>query len=179
MGPIRRLELGSTLEHPVLNRVERSYHEDCLILYGYLRQRGYRRIGLALSEQRRRFMHSVPEAALLLHQARVKDADAVPPLPEADFHPNGYRRWLNQERPDVSVFCPSDIPVEIPTQTRTPAVYLSAVEPHQTGLVPDIDLMTRDAVHFLHQMVVPGVRGQPVRCCSHAYRNIFQPGTTA
>ncbi len=102
-----------------------------------------------------------------------------PPLSDGDFHPKGCRGWLKREHPDVAIFYQSNVPSEIPGQARTPTAYLSAVDPHQTGLVPDIALMTKDAVRFLHQMVVSGERGQPVRCCSHAYRNIFQTGTTA
>jgi hypothetical protein len=124
-------------------------------------------------------MRAVADAALLLHVAKHPDACAVPPLSDGDFHPKGYRDWLKREHPDVAIFYQSDVPSEIPGLARTPTAYLSAVDPHQTGLVPDIALMTKDAVRFLHQMVVSGERGQPVRCCSHAYRNIFQTGTTA
>lgn len=174
------VELGSTLKSPVLRRVERDYFEDCLMLYRYLQERGYRRLGLAIRERRRGILRGVPDAALLYFCQRHTKMEVVAPLAESAFHTKGFRMWLKQERPDVVIQYQSDISGEVPTDPiPVPTAYLSAVQPGQTGLVPDLELMTRDAVSLLHQMVVTGEWGPPLRPCIHAYRNLFQIGISA
>lgn len=179
-GKFAAVELGSTLRSPVLRRVERDYYEDCLRLYGYLRSKGYRRIGLAIRQQRRAILRGVVDASLLYFCQQYPDVRAVVPLEDSDFDANGFRLWMERENPDVMIQYQSDNSLEIPAGTvRMPTAYLSAVEPQQTGLVADLEMMTHDAVSLLYQMLVSGEWGPPVRPSIHAYRNLFQIGSSA
>jgi LacI family transcriptional regulator len=178
------VEIGSTLDFPKLHRVERQFFEDCRHLYAHLHQRRRRRIGLALSPQRRRFLRDIPEAALLLHTEQTPGAERVLPLPPGDWTSPGFRAWLEREKPDCLVVYENE-PVSwlqaVPRRKagRLGIAHLSVARRHETGLVPDIAAMVKDAVQLLHQMIASGERGQPRRRRSHGFRNLLQAGRTA
>lgn len=177
------VEIGTTLRHPRLHRVERLFFEDCCELFELLRVKGRRRIGIALSARRRYFMRNIPEAALLLHLRQNAASQHVEPLPSADWNRAGFLAWLKKEKPDCIVVYESDL---MPWLKSAPATvragigtaYLSAYKPEQTGLVADVSTMVRESISMIHWMIQTGERGIPVRCRSHGFRNLLQEGTT-
>jgi LacI family transcriptional regulator len=176
------VEIGATLEHPRLHRVNREFFEDSLLLYQHLYQLGHRRIGLALSAARRQFMRHVPEAALLLFAQRHQEVCPLAPLGE--FSQAAFMQWLKKEKPDVILLYepgPLDwldaLKLKIP---RDLAVgFFTTFASHQTGLSPDVRAMVRDAMRMLNDMILAGEWGQPVRRRTHSYQHQLQTGRTA
>lgn len=178
------VEIGSTLDFPRLHRVERQFFEDCRNLYEHLHKRGRHRIGLALSPQRRRFLRDIPEAALLLHIHQTPGAKPVPPLTSTEWNRAGFLSWLEREKPDCLLIYENEPVTWLQSAPRrlaakTGVARLSVSRRHETGLVPDIAAMVKDAVHLLHQMIASGDRGQPRRRRTHGFRNLLQVGRTA
>lgn len=179
------VEIGSTLQGPRLHRVERDYYEDLLELYTRLHKLGYRRIGLALDTARSNFLRQMPHATLLLFSNSHPEMVAIPPLlTEYKWTADGLQKWLEEQTPDVVIVYEPIVPQWLTKLgTRVPSdlalAHLSAHGRNQTGLVPDIELMVKDAVQMLHRMVDGGEWGLPKRCRSHAFRNLYNPGKTA
>ena len=182
-GKFSAVEIGTTLKHPSLHRVERLFFEDCRELYELLRSKGRRRIGLALDARRRFIMRDIPEATLLLHLQRDPGSKHVAPLPPDAWNRAGFLAWMNRQKPDCIVVYDDD-PIHwlksAPASVRAGVgtAYLSVSKPGQTGLVPDVATMVRESVGMLHWMIQTGERGVPVRCRSHGFRNLLQKGKT-
>lgn len=170
------VELGMTLETPLLNRIERSYVEDLPQLYHTLHARGFRRIGLALSGPRRAYLHHLPEALLLLFCKQVPEQIKVSPLAPQSYHPRGFLEWVAAERPDAVIVYEQE-PVswlESVSEPHPKLIFLDAPGPGQWGMEADISLMVRDAIRLLLAMIHSGEWGEPERCRSHAYRHLFR-----
>ncbi len=178
------VELGSTLQNPSLHRVERGFYDDLLELYGYLRDLGYRRIGIALPKMRLEFMRHMPESTLLFFERNHLDMQPVLPMHLShEWSARGLNRWLRDQKPDVLLVYEPQIPRWLAkTKTRVPrdigVVYLSSQGGKKSGLLPDIGLMAKEAIHLLARMVEGGEWGIPRRPRSHRFRNIFCPGGT-
>ena len=182
-GRFSAVEIGTTLRHPSLHRVERLFFEDCRELFKLLTANGRQRIGIALNARRSYFMRNIPEAALLLHLRHHADSQYVEPLPPENWNRAGFLAWLKKEKPDCIVVYEND-PIDwlksAPASVRAGvgSAYLSASKPEQTGLVADVTTMVRECIGMLHWMIQTGERGIPARCRSHGFRNILQKGKT-
>lgn len=182
-GKFSAVEIGTTLRHPSLHRVERLFFEDCRELFELLKTKGRRRIGIALDARRRFIMRDIPEATLLLHLQRDSSSEHVAPLPTDAWNRAGFLAWMKKEKPDCIVVYDAD-PIRwlksAPTSVRAGVgtAYLSVSKPEQTGLVPDVATMIRESVGMLHWMIQTGERGIPARCRSHGFRNLLQKGRT-
>jgi LacI family transcriptional regulator len=178
------VELGSTIQKPLLHRVERGFYDDLLEAYGHLRAWGYHRIGLALPPVRNKFMRQMPEATLLYFQQEHSDMMPVAPMHVShEWSREGIARWLHEEKPDVILVYEPDAPrwlaelkVRVPRDLGV--FYLSSTGGRQSGLVPDLDLLTGEAVHLLIRMVGGAEWGLPRRARSHRFRNLFHRGAT-
>ena len=177
------VEIGTTLRHPSLHRVERLFFEDCRELFVLLRTKGRRRIGIALDARRRFIMRDIPEATLLLHLQGDSSSEHVAPLPTDAWNRAGFLAWMKKEKPDCIVVYDAD-PIRwlksAPANVRAGVgtAYLSVSKPEQTGLVPDVSTMIRESVGMLHWMIRTGERGIPARGRSHGFRNLLQKGRT-
>ena len=78
------VEIGATIQNVNLHRVERGFYDDLLELYETLHAQGYRRIGIALTESRLKFMRQMPEATAFL--SKSPSGNAVCKADEG-FHP--------------------------------------------------------------------------------------------
>ena len=174
------VEIGATIQNVNLHRVERGFYDDLLELYETLHAQGYRRIGIALTESRLKFMRQMPEATLLFFQSRHPEMQSVKPM--RDFTQDGLQHWLEEQKPDViMIYEPvSDwldaLKIRVPRDLGV--VYLHSTKKSQTGLLPDVNLLCKEAVHLLIRMVEGGEWGLPSRPRSHRFRNIFNLGRT-
>lgn len=178
------VELGSTIQKPLLHRVERGFYDDILEAFGHLRAGGYRRIGLALHAERLEFMRHMPEATLLYFQKKHPDMVPVAPMHVAhEWSREGLESWLREQKPDVILVYEPDVPQWLKElKVRVPrdlgVFYLSSTGGRQSGLVPDLDLLTGEAVHLLIRMVGGAEWGIPRRARSHRFHNLFNQGAT-
>lgn len=178
------VELGSTIQKPLLQRVERGFYDDLLEAFARLRAAGYRRIGLALQPVRLEFMRHMPEATLLYFQQ--EHPDMVPVVPMHVVQPwsrAGLERWLRAEKPDVVLVYEPDVPQWLSgLKVRVPrdlgVFYLSSTGGRQSGLVPDLNLLAGEAVHLLVRLVGGAEWGLPRRARSLWFRNLFHRGAT-
>lgn len=178
------VEIGTTIQEPSLHQVARSYYDDLLAVYEHLRAKSYRRIGIALSDTRREYMRHMPEATLLLFQQQHPEMQPVTPMSSMqEWNPQGLKRWLKEQKPDVMLVYETAVPawlrrLKIRVPQELGVVYLNSLGGRQTGLVPDTNLLAREAIHFLVRLVEAGEWGLPSRARSHRFRNIFNTGET-
>ncbi len=178
------VELGSTISKPSLHRVERGYYDDLLELYDRLHRAGYRRIGLAMPENRLEYMRHMPEATLLVFQKQHPEIHYITPMTAShEWSQAGFKHWLKEQKPDVILIYESQVlswlrhpKIRVPQDLGV--VFLDSLGQTQTGLVPDINLLAREAIHLLVRLVQSGEWGLPRRARSHRFRNIFNPGKT-
>jgi LacI family transcriptional regulator len=178
------VELGTTLQQPLLHRVERGFYDDLRAAYDHLRTCGYRRIGLAMTKTRLEFMRHMPEATLLYFQQEHPEMIPIPPLTAAhEWSQAGLRDWLREQKPDVLVVYDEEVWRWLPRlKIRVPqdigVFYLSSNGGSQSGLVPDVNLLTREAIHLLNRLVERAEWGLPHHARSHRFNNFFHPGAT-
>lgn len=178
------VEMGTALNWPNLHRFARESYDDLLDLYAQLKDRGYRRIGFALSPLRLEFMHHTPESTFLLFRQWHPEMKLVKPMAAfGEWNAQGLRRWLRDERPDVILIYEPDVhdwlrraKVRMPRDLSV--VHLNSNGRDQSGLIPDTTLMAKEAVGKLVRMVEGGEWGVPRRRCLHAFRNLFHAGRT-
>lgn len=95
------VEIGQTLFDSKLTNITRDSVEDFHAMFMELLVRGYKRIGLAVSN-REEIRHGwVILSAFLTFQYRNPKIAHLPPLPH--FNTNNLGKWLKRSRPDVIV----------------------------------------------------------------------------
>lgn len=96
---------GLTVQYPPVHRVVSSHYEDMHLLLTELRRRGYRRIGLVLSEALSARVDRAWLASFFVHEHDVAPEGRVPALitPEAAGE-ESFVRWYTDHRPDVILF---------------------------------------------------------------------------
>ncbi len=101
---------GVTIVEPALHRVISSHYDDIRLVAAELARRGYRRLGLVLSEEHNNRVDCAWLAGLHVHQRDQPAGERVPPLIAA---PGGERAqfgaWFAAHRPEALLF--SDLPV--------------------------------------------------------------------
>jgi len=178
------VEIGPTLQKPLLHRVVRGYYDDLVESYGHLWASGYRRIGIALSRQRLDFMRHMPEATLLYFQQEHPEMLPVAPMHVAhEWSQDGLRCWLREQKPDVILVYEPDVPGWLSSlKIRVPrdlgVFYLDSTGGRQSGLVPDVDLMVTQAVCKLVRKVKAAKWGVPRRASTQLFNNLFNQGAT-
>jgi len=101
---------GVTIVKPALHRVISAHYDDIRLVAAELARRGYRRLGLVLSEELNGRVDCAWLAGLHVHQRSQPPGERVPPLivaPTAD--PAAFAAWCTAHRPEVLLF--SDLPV--------------------------------------------------------------------
>lgn len=95
--------IGYSMVAPRLHRVGSHHLHGTREAIRQLYRRGYRRIGLCISQDvNLRFDHSCIEA-MVYHQYRTPRKNWVKPLIHTDFSEKATLRWLEKERPDSIV----------------------------------------------------------------------------
>lgn len=95
------VEIGQTLEDSLLPRIVRDHIGDYLGMLQDLRVRGYRRIGLGITDwEEARHQWSILAAYLAFHD-RHPDQTALGVLPS--FGKDAFLAWIKRTRPDVVV----------------------------------------------------------------------------
>jgi LacI family transcriptional regulator len=114
---------GLTVAHPAVHRVVSSHYEDMQRVLQELARRGYRRIGLVLSEALSVRVDRAWLAAFLLHQNEAPLRERVPALitrlTDEEVH---FQEWYAAHRPEVILFSDQPIPAWVQAlDLRVPA----------------------------------------------------------
>jgi LacI family transcriptional regulator len=179
------VELGHSLWHPALTRVERDLADDFARMFTEIRKRGYRRIGLAMNrddEVRRRW--GVLAAYLLFHH-RNPDLPALRPLEDvAGYTKRNLLRWVRQEKPEVIVVNGSE-PLDwlqeagwrFPEDIAVCRIDCIPGRP-ETGLAADYEQMGCAVVNLLSSALERGELGLPERPGVLSIPNRWNEGST-
>ncbi|AHF90740.1 LacI family transcriptional regulator [Opitutaceae bacterium TAV5] len=181
------VELGRALWSPSLPRVDREITDDFFGMFAEIRQRGYQRIGLAMShtdEVRRRW--SVL-ATYLLFQHQNRDLPALRPLEEEDgrdYSAKALERWIEREKPDVIVVNGSE-PLDwlreagwrVPEDVALCRIDCLPDRP-ETGLAGNYEQMGASAVDLLSSALERGELGLLTYPGVHSTPNRWHEGET-
>lgn len=108
---------GVTIVKPALHRVISSHYDDIRLVAAELSRRGYRRIGLVLSEELNGRVDCAWLAGLHVHQRAQPSAERVPPLIASRGGDRAqFNAWFDAHGPEVLLF--SDLPVPAWVETR-------------------------------------------------------------
>lgn len=176
------VEIGQTLESPELPRVMRDHPDDYAGLFEELRARGYRRIGLAISDWEERRHRWAILSAYLTFQYRNPGIVFLRPLDEVDPYPvdEDIGRWFERERPDVVVTLGPELGTWLRKRglTLPGDVGLCRIDCMEgrpdTGLRPDYAAIGRSAVTLLTSYLEHGEgderrKRRPVLCIPHSW----------
>jgi LacI family transcriptional regulator len=155
-----------------------------------LRARGYRRVGLFVSEWHNRHTGRQYEAAFRLQMEGWPQADRVTPLitPESTSDTGQaalLQAWVARERPDV-VLCGMGQTCEwlrgaglrIPEDIGVAHIWLSDDTPEWTGLDPDLEAVGKAAVDLVIAQMQANARGQPAKIHRLSFLGRWADGTT-
>jgi DNA-binding LacI/PurR family transcriptional regulator len=96
--------LGRSLEQPQLHIVANNQFYSMRLCFDVLQQRGYRRIGLALSKQQDDRVFNLYSGGFLTSQLNCCDpGDWIPPLIQDRFDKVAFLNWFERERPDAVI----------------------------------------------------------------------------
>ena len=179
------IEIGHALWAPDLPRVERDLADDYVRMFDRLRDRGYRRIGLAMNiddEKRRRWALLSP---YLLFQHRNPDLPILSPLEdEGEYNPATLQRWMRRERPDVIVVNGPEPLAWLRAAGKTPPAdigvcRIDCVEGHpESGLRANYEQMGGAAVSLLTSSLERGELGPPALRPVLGIPNTWHEGST-
>lgn len=156
-----------------------------------LRQRGYRRIGMAVGRYDEIATRDLYSAGCLIEQAGLPPEDRIPPLhfdyadrvQEADPK---LRAWVRQYRPQVVVSNWSEIlPMAVATGLRVPeelacaCLCLSDPDPRVAGVIQNHHAVGRRAAEMLAIAAKSEQRGIPARPAAVRIAGRWQDGASA
>lgn len=95
--------IGTSVREPVLHRVSHNHHVGCRVACAKLREKGFRRIGFAMSPWMDQRMDVRWKAAYLASQLDWPEEDRLPPLIVGEDQEDAYRAWKDKHRPDVVI----------------------------------------------------------------------------
>ncbi|MFA6286737.1 MAG: LacI family DNA-binding transcriptional regulator [Opitutaceae bacterium] len=175
------VEIGQTLGPPALLRVFRDSADDYAGMFGELRLRGYRRIGLATTDHEEIRRHWAVLSAYLTFHHRNPGQVSPPALPSGA--PKDFHRWLSREKPDVIVVNGSHMRDWLrETGWKLPGdiglCRIDAFSGHDSGLRPDYAGMGRAAVGALAANLERGEIGPPSAPPTLCIPNAWHEGTT-
>ena len=93
--------IGTSLHEPVMHRVAPNHFQGCVLAFERLRERGFRRIGFALSPEVNERVEGKWLGAFLFCQQRLPANERVAPLIAAGKEREAFVRWLQNEKPEV------------------------------------------------------------------------------
>ncbi|EIP97855.1 transcriptional regulator [Opitutaceae bacterium TAV1] len=182
---IAAVTVGRSLAAPLLPRVERESPEELFEVFEKIRDRGYRRIGLALSqadEERRRWN---VRGSYLLFCDKNRDVPALAPLAERHpWSPDGLQQWLREEKPDAIVVNEGAAfdwlqaaGVRVPEDVALCRLDCMPGRP-ETGLAADHRSMGMEAANMLCDALEHGEIGMPATPKIVTLRNLWHEGVT-
>lgn len=93
--------IGSSLHEPVMHRVSQNHFQGCVLAFERLRERGFRRIGMALSPEINERVEGKWLGAFLFCQHRLPASERVAPRIAAPEDEAGFVRWAREEKLDA------------------------------------------------------------------------------
>lgn len=95
------VKIGTSLHEPVMHRVAPSHFRGCVLAFARLRERGLRRIGLALSPEMNNRVEGKWLGAFLFCQQRLPANERVTQLIAESEDREAFFRWLQHEKPEA------------------------------------------------------------------------------
>jgi LacI family transcriptional regulator len=113
--------IAFSLANPAIHRASNDQYHSILTAIQQLRSRGYRRIGLAITEEQDVRVQRKWSAGYLVDQQALDPADRVPPLLASGQFSRAFSDWYRANKPDAILTqearCPeylSDLGVKVP-----------------------------------------------------------------
>jgi LacI family transcriptional regulator len=93
--------IAFSLASPVIHRASNDQYHSILMAIEQLRARGYRRIGLAITEEQDVRVQRKWSAGYLVDQQSLKPGDRVPSLLVSGQFGRAFQEWFQEHRPDA------------------------------------------------------------------------------
>ena len=160
---------GYTLASPRLNTVISTQYQDMLLTMQRVRAKGYRRIGLMLSQEHDlRTNHNYHAGYLIALQA-APEAARLPPFSGAYDDRRKFSEWRRQHRPDAVIACGGpqcvetlrQLRIKVPADLGLAFPNLAAATAELAGVVEKSVEIGAVAVDVLVAMMQRGERGVP------------------
>jgi DNA-binding LacI/PurR family transcriptional regulator len=177
--------IGYTLAHPVLNRVQIDHYHGALWLFRYLRNLGYRRIGLALPARVELRHHSIFKAVFAMYREELPPAERVRNHLPDEWSERAFLVWYRREKPDAIVSINLDVldwlgrdGVSVPADVGVATVYHGATRGTLSGLTLNIAASAAGAVDLVAGHLYRNEYGLPELPKTIILPPMWQQGTT-
>lgn len=160
--------IGYSVSHPMLCRVGRSTLDSMELLFHQLRQRGYRRPGLAVGHNEILRTHRHYLAGFVNMQQELPARNRLPPLIWKNFDKKVFLRWLEHHQPDVVlgenawlVRVLRKASYQVPDHMGVALITRLATDGGIAGLNPNYEVLAESAVNLATQMASQAKFGIP------------------
>lgn len=95
--------MGYTMRNPALSRIATDHFHAMMTIMQNLDKRGYRRIGLAISQQMDNRVENYWRAGYLSYHSLQEEKRPLPMLIEKNLQKERFVQWLEKHKPDVVI----------------------------------------------------------------------------
>jgi len=160
--------IGTSLHEPVMHRVSPNHFQGCTLAFERLREKGFRRIGLALTKAMNERVEGRWLGAFHACQQSLPKRDHVTPLLVGKSDHAGMKKWLQRESPDAVLVAENlDWPAPGRSKAQRSAIPLIAWLMPQIGSSGSVGLnlcqeqLGRVAVEMVVAQIHRNERGSP------------------
>ena len=156
--------IGTSLQRPIMHRVSANHFQGAMLAFAQMRKRGFRRVGLALSDSMSARTEEKWLGAFHAASSHVRKCDRVPALLCRTGEVKALKAWLRQTAPDAVLVAEDWIGATLRSARRSPALAWLVRLP-ETDAEPALDYQPRQLGRVAMEMVVAQIhrneRGSP------------------
>lgn len=187
-NPFSAVDSGFSLHAPRLHQVTFHYFEGVMLAMDQLHHLGYRRIGLALRNERDASACHLWQAGFLLHNAH-SGRERVRPLIRPRITRDALLRWLDRQRPDVVMTAEDrwnapilhmiqEAGIRVPDELGYANLDIAPAYRHVAGIDQQAELIGRALVDLVVSLIHGCERGIPDHPKTVLTRGVWRQGNT-
>jgi LacI family transcriptional regulator len=161
--------IAFSLASPVIHRASNDQYHSILMAIEHLRARGYRRIGLAITDEQDIRVQRKWSAGYLVDQQSLKPADRVPHLLVSGNFERSFAEWYREHQPDAVLTqeerCPEylrGLGVRVPEDVGVAHLALTEADSGFAGVNQNGRIVGASAIDLVDAQLRRNERGLPV-----------------
>jgi LacI family transcriptional regulator len=161
--------IAFSLASPQIHRASNDQYHSILTAIEQLRARGYRRIGLAITEEQDVRVQQKWSAGYLVYQQSLEQAERVPHLLAIDSFPRAFTQWYEEQQPDAILTqeerCPEylqQLSVRVPEDVGVAHLALTESDSGFAGINQNGRLVGSSAIDLIDAQLRRNERGLPI-----------------
>jgi LacI family transcriptional regulator len=160
--------IAFSLASPLIHRASNDQYHSILMAIEHLRARGYRRIGLAITDEQDIRVQRKWSAGYLVYQHNLKPAERVPHLLVNGPFARAFSEWFSSQKPDAvltqEAHCPQylrELGVRVPEDVGVAQLALTEGDTGFAGINQNGQLVGASAIDLVDAQLRRNERGIP------------------